>query len=258
MASQLSYKCSDWLAWWQEIFSLYYFENVKYLKGSDNIAADFLSRPPESSISSVLIDDPYFPVVRPTSLLSLGGIPQTVDSLSSLFRPSSRVLSPLCYSVLSSPLCYSDLVSSLTQEQVSDPQLGPLIVQRQQSDYNPATDKYRNLYVLVDGLLVVQEPERNRIVVPDGDIKQTILRLYHDYSGHQGADRTLWALQQGFFWPNMSREVKLYCASCSLCQAANASHSRPAGYSQPHSIPSCPGAAWSVDFIELPETKNGL
>jgi hypothetical protein len=149
-------------------------------------------------------------------------------------------------------------VDQIRVAQQQDPVLGPLVQLRQQHDYNPATDRFRDLYVLLDDMLVVAELDRTRIVVPSGSIKQKLLKLYHDCSGHQGTTRTLWALEQGFFWPNMGREVKRYCASCPLCQASNAARLRPPGFSQPHPIPSVPGAAWSVDFIELPETKTGL
>ena len=207
-----------------------------------------------------MLDDPYFTMFRLETHLFYFNRSHTMDSLSILFATSQQLLSSICCSVISSTdsATYSEFVDQVRVAQQQDPVLGPLVQLRQQHDYNPATDRYRDLYVLLDDMLVVAELDRTRIVVPSGSIKQKLLKLYHDCSGHQGTTRTLWALEQGFFWPNMGREVKRYCASCPICQASNAARLRPPGFSQPHPIPSVPGAAWSVDFIELPATKTGL
>ena len=48
-----------------------------------------------------------------------------------------------------------------------------------------------------------------------------LLKLAHDNLGHNGAIRTYHALKRHFFWPRMSREVKLHVAQCYACLQKN-------------------------------------
>ena len=127
------------------------------------------------------------------------------------------------------------------------------------ADYDPAQDPIWPLYSLSEDLVVVLEHDCVCVVVPAGDMRLKLLQVHHDSAGHPGEDRTLYALQQHYFWPNMARDVSKYCASCMLCQATNAAAWKQPGSSQPHPISSMlvPGFAWSLDFLKLPETAEG-
>ena len=70
-------------------------------------------------------------------------------------------------------------------------------------------------------LRVIENLSRSRIVPPDSEWT-ALLRSFHDDSlvGHPGAQRTLEALAQRFFWPTMARDVTNFVASCDRCQKA--------------------------------------
>jgi len=57
-----------------------------------------------------------------------------------------------------------------------------------------------------------------RIVVPDTQ-RFAILRLCHDIpvSGHLGKHRTLARVQERFWWPGMTKDVKQYVLACAAC-----------------------------------------
>ncbi len=109
------------------------------------------------------------------------------------------------------------------------------------------------LYQLHDGLLVVPEQDGRVRFVISPSLEQTIFRLAHDESGHQGVHRTVHAIATFFYWPNMQRA---YVSSCSVCQAAKPTNSLPAGHSEPISLLVEPGAHWTIDFMELPKSAN--
>ena len=48
---------------------------------------------------------------------------------------------------------------------------------------------------------------------------RTILSHYHDNrtSAHLGLRKTLAKIRQGYYWPGLQKDVKLYVADCSFC-----------------------------------------
>jgi len=51
-------------------------------------------------------------------------------------------------------------------------------------------------------------------------VRQTLLSKFHDspLRGHFGVDKTLAAMQQYFYWPNMVNDIRLYISTCDFCQ----------------------------------------
>lgn len=58
---------------------------------------------------------------------------------------------------------------------------------------------------------------------------------------HPGVHRTLSLIQQGFWWPSMTSDVRTYVVACSTCSCNKPSHRPLAGLLQPLPIPSHPG-----------------
>lgn len=61
--------------------------------------------------------------------------------------------------------------------------------------------------------------EVTQIVVP-ASLRTAILQLSHDIpaSAHLGMAKTKQRLEQHFYWPSMSQDVKQYIRSCDVCQ----------------------------------------
>ena len=77
----------------------------------------------------------------------------------------------------------------------------------------------------MDNVLYVESFENGegtlQLALPTS-LRQPVLEALHDGSGHQGRDRTLALVRKRAFWPGMSTDVNLYCASCSRCCMAKA------------------------------------
>lgn len=58
-----------------------------------------------------------------------------------------------------------------------------------------------------------------QIVVPTS-LREGIMNVGHDspFAGHLGVKRTLDRITTNFYWPGIHNDVKLYCASCDVCQ----------------------------------------
>ena len=103
----------------------------------------------------------------------------------------------------------------------------------------------------------------NSLVVPnDGTLRQDLISTYHDSPerGHPCADYTRRALEQAYWWPTMTKDVRHYVDRCDSCQRMKRSTQRLAGLIQPMPIPGREGRLrhWVVDSaVGLPETANG-
>ncbi len=102
---------------------------------------------------------------------------------------------------------------------------------------------------------------KKRIYVPEqGGLRGLILKEAHEsaYSLHSGSSKMYQDLKEGYWWPNMKRDVAEYVALCDVCQKVKAEHQRPAGLLQPLKIPEWKWDEIGMDFIVgLPKTATG-
>jgi hypothetical protein len=235
---------SDRLLRWVEFFSLFDFDQG-YIPGEKNVLPDHFSRP----TSSVVV-------------ASAHGTEDSLDlmSLALLLQEHQHILPLLAASedaVFPDSEVHSLFYDAIVTAQKQDPEISA-IVQKLLDPLGAAQSEFRMLYVVHNGVLGVREAEgRIRTVVPPGPLRTDVCRYFHDEAGHPGVQRTLQAVTQYFYWPNMSRFVAQYVSSCSACQAAKGSNRLPAGFVEPHVLPEEPAAEWTVDFIDLPRSAEG-
>ena len=94
-----------------------------------------------------------------------------------------------------------------------------------------------------------------QLVTPEA-LQGTLLRLCHNQSGHQGAERTLHLLRRRAYWPNMHLDVEEWCQRCDRCQHAKQSGKNthtPMG----HVLATKPLEVISVDFTLLEPASDG-
>jgi hypothetical protein len=100
-----------------------------------------------------------------------------------------------------------------------------------------------------------------RVCVPDRRaLKHLVIREAHDtpVGAHFGIDKTLWRVEQTFYWPGMSTDVRDYVRSCDLCQRSKPTGGRTRGLLQPLQVPTDRWEEVSLDFITgLPRTPKG-
>ena len=159
--------------------------------------------------------------------------------------------------VLAETSFLTPLREDIVKAQDADPEFAAIKAKLRRGEGPPPAE--RMLYQLVDNCLVVPEQDGSvRLVVPTSELQLAICRHGHDEGGHQGVHRTLHAITTFFYWPNMQRMIRSYVSSCTVCQAAKPSNRLPAGVAEPISLMVEPGAHWTIDFMELPESANGF
>ncbi|SGZ32086.1 BQ5605_C043g12069 [Microbotryum silenes-dioicae] len=109
-------------------------------------------------------------------------------------------------------------------------------------------------FKIVDALLYL----RGRLIIPSlAPLRESILHNAHDAQGHLGDMKTYQTVQQAYFWPNMSRDVKHYVQQCDSCQRTKARTTRIAGKLHSLPVPTRPMADIAIDFVgPLPANKG--
>ena len=89
-----------------------------------------------------------------------------------------------------------------------------------------------------------------RLFVP-ASVRTQVLLWGHSsrLTCHPGVNRTLQFLQQRFWWPGMTQDVRDFVISCSVCSRGKSSHRPPSGLLQPLPIPKRPWSHLAVDFV---------
>jgi hypothetical protein len=76
-------------------------------------------------------------------------------------------------------------------------------------------------------------------VPPSSDIRRKIVALNHDsqIAGHPGRWKTLELVSRNYWWPQMSRYIGQYTATCNLCLRTKSHKRLPTGYLEPLPTP---------------------
>ncbi len=101
--------------------------------------------------------------------------------------------------------------------------------------------------------------KQNRLYVPEGKIRDTILRECHDgpLSGHGGAKHTTTFLKKSYYLPNLKDSAEEYVKTCLTCQQNRTLNKKQAGLLQPLPIPEGPWESVSMDFmVSLPPSRG--
>ncbi len=109
--------------------------------------------------------------------------------------------------------------------QKSDPSLLKLFELATRDKENVPDRSLISWYEVHDGLLFryfqssKTENVTRQLVVPRKQRKKVLL-IGHEtlLSGHQGVKKTLDRIMLNFFWPGIYSDVKIFCASCDICQ----------------------------------------
>ena len=121
--------------------------------------------------------------------------------------------------------------------------------------------EYRLAHQLLEVRDSTGQEKKWRIVIPDvPGIKQKILQEIHSvpYAGHLGYQKTLKKLQENFYWPDHTLDVRDFVLSCEVCQQEKSVHRLPAGLLEPLTLPEQKWADVSMDFIMgLPRSEEG-
>ena len=98
--------------------------------------------------------------------------------------------------------------------------------------------------------------------VPSGRIRSDIMKIYHDTpanGAHFGRDKTIRKIQQRYFWPNMTTDIRNHLQTCIPCLQNNHQRQKPPGLLKPIEPPEGVWHLLTMDFHGpiLPTTKRG-
>ena len=98
-----------------------------------------------------------------------------------------------------------------------------------------------------------------QVVVPI-NYRARLLDQYHDAmvgGGHQGYDRTYYALKHKYFWPRMYTDVCEYIKRCDTCQRIKCNpHAKPVPLTPMPIVATF--ERWHMDFLMMKESKDGF
>jgi len=98
------------------------------------------------------------------------------------------------------------------------------------------------------------EPVTQQLVVPR-NLRELLLRSYHDDHSHTGPEKTYNTLRQKFYWPKLYTDVFEWCKTCSQCQIGKGRVLFQAPL-KPLSTPSTIFDRWHIDFLQLSKAKE--
>src|SRR5258707_5973142 len=90
-----------------------------------------------------------------------------------------------------------------------------------------------------------------RIYVPE-PLRLQLICNHHDHPmvGHFGHRKTINLIHHSYHWPGLTRAVKQYIRSCTVCTHSKANRHKPYGFLKQLPIPPRPWESISMDFIE--------
>ncbi|MCP4489063.1 MAG: hypothetical protein GY820_17380, partial [Gammaproteobacteria bacterium] len=124
----------------------------------------------------------------------------------------------------------------IRDSQMSDCDLRAIMELLEQQLYS-SNKKGLEGYFLKEGVLyVASDSGQDSLVVPTDQRRVLMWELHNaPTGGHFGWRKMLSALRKEYFWPFMSREVKVYCQMCKTCAARSGQGRRP--HPQLRSVP---------------------
>jgi transposase InsO family protein len=120
---------------------------------------------------------------------------------------------------------------------------------------DPPLREFDRFSIQENGTITYSDPSDDhlRVCVPtDPNSPRVRVDIIHDFhdadiAGHLGVARTTTSISQFFYWPGLSRDIKEYVRSCSVCQR-NKTSNKSYGLHQPLGIPSQRWHTVTMDF----------
>ena len=122
-------------------------------------------------------------------------------------------------------------------------------------------DKHMNkLFLIKNGIVYRLWCEDRRtsdcVLVPEV-LREPLLMLAHDYSGHNGFRRTYNAMKRQYYWPGMRKDILRHCKRCHQCALQNQGTGE-VGFDH-FNVPSLPMEFICMDLVGpiSPQTSRG-
>ena len=120
------------------------------------------------------------------------------------------------------------------------------------------------IFVMENGVLYQLWMEHDKtfkcILVPS-TLRDPLLTLAHQHSGHNGAPRTYSALKREYYWPGMCKDIFKHCKACYECRLQN--QGQPDDEFKHFTVPELPMEmicidGWSQNTIPIASTQVAI
>lgn len=136
-----------------------------------------------------------------------------------------------------------------------------LIIASAKGDAEETDAKFSQYHQSEEGLIYFEDSSGNtRLCVPKG-LRVEVMQEAHNTiteAAHGGYYKTYNRISGIYYWPRMSREIKVFVNTCDVCQKTKPRRHGPTGLLQPIPIPSQPFEVVSMDFIPKLPISNGF
>jgi len=146
-----------------------------------------------------------------------------------------------------------------TEGYASDPYFSNLLSSlRKESKWNnPSFPQY---HYGENGLIYFEDWNGNNKLCVPRNLQTRVTAEAHDSiseGAHARYYKTYNCIATTYYWPKMSRSIKVFVSTCDICQKSKPRRHAPVGLLQPIPIPTRPFKVVSMDFIpELPESNG--
>ena len=130
------------------------------------------------------------------------------------------------------------------------------------ADINQGQKDNKGITILPQQIHVLHMPT-GQIMVPNiKELKRAIVSKSHNAptTGHPGRDKTLWRVQQNYWWVGMKKWVKDYVKGCTICQQTKVQTHK--WHTPIYCIPTTPDMlpfkTVAMDLITGPPTRQGF
>jgi hypothetical protein len=165
--------------------------------------------------------------------------------------PLSRAPLPECNNITTTTLP-EEFMNTITNGYPKDPHFQRVM---EGLRMEPPLREFDRFTLQENGVITYSDPadDHLRVCVPtdlsNPRVRVNIIHDFHDASiaGHLGVARTTTSVSEFFYWPGLSRDIKDYVRSCSVCQR-NKTSNKSYGLHQPLGIPSQRWHTVTMDF----------
>ena len=192
-----------------------YNAKIEYLKGTDNIIADLLSRstPPANEEENKKWDDEdNNHIINECAVLNSNKF----DPADYLEVNHDELLADSEQTTIPSLSNFN-----IETEQQKDPILLDL-KNKLESDHN-TTGLFRRFLLKEDVIYFISQVHENpylRLYIPE-HLQSHVMEQYHDENGHFGVEKVYNTIKQKFYWPDMYKHLQKRIDKCQVCKVRN-------------------------------------
>ncbi|CAM4841068.1 unnamed protein product [Rotaria magnacalcarata] len=230
--AQVNKRCERW-----RLKILEYDYKVKYIPGLTNSMPDYLSRSPVDDAEEDPDEISFF--TSKSTQTDFDFINYHLPIVTAVQTRAMKLQNEVENNTEDSTELISDSLNTSIEENRIIPFSMEQLGSAQQNDTYAKNilnniKNYKN-YTVKDDILM-QRSNPPVPYVPQGDLRRTILHIYHDTAAngaHFGRNKTLHKIKQRYFWPSTYKDINNYIKSCILCAQFNPRRQKPPGTLKP-------------------------